>query len=63
MTDRTDTIYTKIEIEVSWSIELGLISDRNQIGQWRDWSYRSIQPRNQNSTVGTDSSLIGVPLI
>lgn len=34
----TSVIYEKNEIEVSWSIELGVICDENKIGQWHDLS-------------------------
>ena len=36
VTNHTRVIYAKNESKLSWSIELGVHFDENQIGQWRD---------------------------
>ena len=36
VTNHTRAIYAKNESKLSWSIELGVHCDENQIGQWRD---------------------------
>ena len=40
MTDRTSAVYTINEIELSWLIRPGVVTDENQIGQWCDQIYR-----------------------
>ena len=37
--DSTGVVYTESEIEVSWLIRLGVIYDKNQIGQQHDRSH------------------------
>ena len=53
VTNHTNVIYIKNEIELSWYIEPGLVSDKIQIGQQRDKSYRYSLRWNRNSTVET----------
>ena len=38
MTNNTDVVYAKNEVELSLLIELGLVGDENQIGEQRDRS-------------------------
>ena len=40
-TDGISAIYAENNTELSWSIELGVDCDKNQIRQLCDWSYRS----------------------
>ena len=39
MTGRMGLLYARKEIVLPWSIKLGTVYDKNQIGKWRDWSY------------------------
>ena len=36
--DHIDVVYAENKTEPLWLIGLGVISDENKIGQWRDWS-------------------------
>ena len=40
MIDRTDVVYAKNEIDLSWLVRLGAVYNENQIGQCREWSYK-----------------------
>lgn len=40
VTDCTGVVYTENETELSWSIEPSAVCDENQIGQWKDQSYK-----------------------
>ena len=40
MTDRDGLLYAKKKIELWWLIQQGMVYDENQIGQWRNWSYK-----------------------
>ena len=40
MIDSIGAVYIEKEIELSWSIWLGVVYDENQTGKWHDWLYR-----------------------
>ena len=40
VTDHIGAFYVENNIEISWPIGLGVVCDKNQIGQWYDWSNR-----------------------
>ena len=48
VTDHIDAVYTENGTERPWSIRLGAIFDENQIGQRRDWSYKSDLQQKRN---------------
>ena len=48
MTDHTDAVYIKNEIELPWLIVPGLVYDEYQIGQRYDQSYRFSLCQNWN---------------
>ena len=53
MTNHTDAIYTKNEVELPLPIELSLVGDNNQTEQQRDQLYRFSLCRDRNLIVGT----------
>ena len=40
VTDHIGAFYVENNIEILWPIGLGVVCDKNQIGQWYDWSNR-----------------------
>ena len=54
VTDCTGAIYAKNDIELLWSIRLGVDCDGNYIGQQCDWLYKIDQCQKGNSAIVTD---------
>ena len=48
MTDRIGSLYAENETHLLWPIWQGMVYDKDEIGQWRDWSERCGLHQNRN---------------
>ena len=48
VTNHTGVVYTKNKFKLLWFIELGVLYDENQTGQWHDRSYTGVLRRKSD---------------